>query len=291
MLASLAATDTQAVAPWMLLFAFWASLALTLLKIGELIIAGFRRPRLDLRLTQDVLFRLIDPGECLFCNSVLLAWNGPVVIVDATLKLEKTDSPTKSFPLKVIQVGEKVKSTGPLAEHFFHGSSPIAHVAESDPQRVLYLCVQEKYQDQSRRLVQDFQKKVLDYKQELIGVASTGAKSPSEISQEFPRRVSQIVDETLPLMIDVVQLEPGEYRLSLEVWFKNPKSRLKRISKSLSAITFAVASDVREALKTALRQTLLVTASNLILDKQDLVIYPQYIPNQIQPAEAKQTRW
>jgi hypothetical protein len=143
MLGSLAAMETQALASWMLLFAFWASLALTLLKIGELLIAATRRPRLDLHLTQDVFFRLIDAGECVFCNSVLLAWNGPLVIVDSTVKLEKTDSPTKTFPLKILQVGEKVKSTGPLPEHFFRSSSPISHVAESEPQRVLYLCVQE----------------------------------------------------------------------------------------------------------------------------------------------------
>src|SRR6266481_5203336 len=105
---ALAAMDTQALAPWMLRFAFWASLALTLLKVGELIMAAIRRPRLDLHLTQDVSFRLIDLGECLFCNLVLLAWNGPVVIVDSTVKLEKTDSPTKMFPLKILLVGEKV---------------------------------------------------------------------------------------------------------------------------------------------------------------------------------------
>src|SRR5207248_5257248 len=133
------------------------------------------RPSLDFHLTQDVFFRLSELGECLFCNSVLLAWNGPVVIVDSTVKLEKTDSPTKTFPLKILQLGEKVRSnTGPLPDHFFHSSSPITHVAESDPQRVLYLCVQEKYQDQSRRLVENFQRKVLDYKQELIGLASAG---------------------------------------------------------------------------------------------------------------------
>lgn len=286
MLSTLAAMDSQAVAPWMLQFAFWASLALTLLKIGELIIGAIRRPRLDLHLTQDIFFRLVDLGECLFCNSVLLAWNGPVVIVDSIVKLEKTDSPTKSFPLKVLQVGEKVKSTGPLPEHFFYSSSPISHVAESDPQRVLYLCVQEKYQDQSRRLVQEFQRKVLDFKQELIERASTGAEDPSQASQELARRVNQIVDETLPLMMEVVQLEPGHYRLTLEVQFKNPKSRFRRISKSRSAIAFAVASEVREVLRTALRQTLLVTATNLILDKQAPVVYPQYTPNEIAPTKA-----
>jgi hypothetical protein len=126
----------------------------------------------------------------------------------------------------------------------------------------------------------------LGFKQELIELASAGAEDPSQASQELARRVNQIVDETLPLMMEVLQLEPGQYRLSLEVQFKNPKSRFRRMSKSRSAIAFSVAPEVREVFRTALRQTLLVTATNLILDQQAPVVYPEYVPNEIQPTEA-----
>src|SRR5258708_1256663 len=82
---------------------------LTGLKIAELIIRSIRRPRLDVRLTPDAFFRLNDHGETLFCNTVLLAWNGPILITGTRAVLEKTDSPVKSFPFKVLEFGEKVK--------------------------------------------------------------------------------------------------------------------------------------------------------------------------------------
>jgi hypothetical protein len=178
--------DTSPLPLWTLYFAFWASLALTVLKILELTFVAFRSPRLDVRVTREAFFRLTDWGETLFFNSILLAWNGPVLILDSRATLLKTDAATKAFPLRILQVGEKVRSAGgPFPDHFFHSSSPISHVAESDPQRVLYFCVQEKYEEASRNVVNEFRKRVLDYKQEMVSqLGITSPEQRSELSQE-----------------------------------------------------------------------------------------------------------
>jgi hypothetical protein len=113
---------------WMITFAFWASLILTLIKIVEAIISALRQPSLNFSLTREVFFRLTEFGEALFCNPVLLAWNGPVLISSITAQLKKIDSPQKTFPLKVLAFGEKVRGQGPFADHYFHSKSPIAHI-------------------------------------------------------------------------------------------------------------------------------------------------------------------
>jgi hypothetical protein len=273
--------ETPPLPLWTLYFAFWASLGLTVLKIAELAFAAFRSARLDLRLTREAFFRLTDYGETLFFNSVLLAWNGPVLILDSKATLLKTDSATKAFPLRILQVGEKVKSTGgPFPDHFFHSSSPISHVAESDPQRVLYFCVQDKYEEASRNVVNDFRKRVLDYKQEVVSkLGSTSAEERSELSQEILRNINRLVDESLARMMELVQLEPGEYKLTLEVTFRNPKSRFRSDSTSTSSVAFSIGQDVRDQFRTNLQQTLRVSATNLILDQQTPVIYPDYSPS------------
>src|SRR6266496_2424122 len=92
------ASNPQTMALWMVYFAFWASLVLAILKIFEFALRATRFPRLDARLTSDVFFRLIDHGECLFCNSVLLAFNGPVLITETRVTLKKTDHAVKVFP-------------------------------------------------------------------------------------------------------------------------------------------------------------------------------------------------
>src|SRR6267143_1336631 len=93
-----AASNPQTLALWMVYFAFWTSLILGLLKIIEFAVKATRFPRLDARLTSDVFFRLTDFGESLFCNAVLLSFNGPVLITNTRVTLTKTDSAVKVFP-------------------------------------------------------------------------------------------------------------------------------------------------------------------------------------------------
>ena len=189
----------------------------------------------------------------------------------------------KSFPFKVLEFGEKVKGTGPLPDHYFHSRSAITHLAESKPQRTLYFCVQEKYQDKSRKAVADFQKQVLDYKQEVLAkAANLPADGRDALRQEILGKVNQIVDANLPLMMELIQLEPGEYTLNMEVVYQNPKSRLLCRKKCVSsAIKFSIGPEVRDRFRVNLRQTMLVAASNLILDQQNLIIYPEYQPLQM----------
>lgn len=274
--------ETQQILPWMVKFAFWASVILTVFKIVELIVRFVRTPRLDVRLTPDVFFRLNDWGETLFCNSVLLSWNGPIVIVETRAILDKIDSPTKSFPFKVIQFGQKVKGAGPLPDHYFHSRSAICHLAESKPKQSLYLCVQEKYEDKSREAIENFRKEVLEYKQEVLAKAATlQPEGKDPLRQEVLGMVNKIVDKNLPLMMELIQLEPGQYRLRLEVDYKNPKARIIcRKTTVPSSIEFLVGKDVRDHFRVNLRQSLHVAATNLILDQQSTVIYPEYQPLQ-----------
>jgi hypothetical protein len=263
---------------WMVLFAFWASLVLTLVKIGEALISAFRQPRLNLHLTQDVFFRLTDFGEALFCNPVLLAWNGPVLISTVTACLTKTDAPQKSFPLKVLAFGEKVRGQGPIADHYFHSKSPIAHVAPGLPQRAVYLCVQEQYEGKTKLAIESFRKKILDYKAELL--AKAGAQQLD--NQEVVKVLVKAVDNGLTELMDLVQLEPGRYKLVVQIGYSNPASRfLNRSKLTQSSVSFVVEPHVRDYLRTNLRETLMTGATNTVLDQNHLIRYPEYQPTEI----------
>ncbi len=162
----------------------------------------------------------------------------------------------------------------------------MSHLAASNPQRPLYFCVQEKYEDQSRREAAEFRRKVLDYKQTVLAKASNpAADQGSTLNQEILRNVNQIVDSSLPRMMELIQLEPGRYKLTLEVRYRNPRSRFfRRLTATSSAITFSIGPDVREVFRVNLRQVLLVGATNLILDQQTPFIWPEYNPLEVQEA-------
>jgi hypothetical protein len=279
--------------PWMIQFAFWASLVLTILKLLELIQRATLQPHLDLRLTREVFFRLIDAGEALFCHAVLLARNGAVLVCETNATLKKLDRPEKTFPLKVVAFGEKVKGTGPLSDFYFHSTSPLAHVPEALPQRPVYLCVQEQYHDRTQAAVTRFQKNVLDLKERLETELAANQVRSTEDNVEMLRGINPIVDNSLTEIMDIVQLEPGRYQLTLQVGYQNPSSRFWRRKKDVkSMITFIVDPQVREVLRSRLRNTLTTGASNTLLGQTQTIIYPEYQPLEIleidaTPAESK----
>jgi hypothetical protein len=271
-------TTSTSLPEWMIYFAFWTSAVLFVLKLAEFLYYVGRAPRVDARLTQDVFFRLTtDWGETLFCNAVLLGWNGASLITDCRLTLKRTDTVVKVFPFKVLGFGEKVKGTGPLPDHYFPSASPLRHVPESDPQRILYLCVQQAYQEKSRSVATEFNNKVLEYKQLLLQQAPEAPVS----EQDALKKVNEIVDASLSSMIELVQIEPGNYIVSLEVDYVDPKSKFRRKKTSHSAIKFRIGADLKDVFRVNLRQTLLVAATNLIKDQQVPVIYPEYVPHDV----------
>ena len=83
-------------------------------------------------------------------------------------------------------------------------------------------------------------------------------------------------------MMDIVQLEAGRYNLKLQIEYRNPSSRLWHRSKQTESIVkFVVDPEVRDLLRSSLRNTLGISASNFILGQTQNVMYPEYQPRDI----------
>jgi hypothetical protein len=143
---------------WAQVVALATSLALAAIQIFQFT----RRPHLEVHLTRDLFFRLINQGEALFCKAVLLARNGPVLVRDVQPVLRRFD-PTgkrsqaeKLFPLDVWRHGESVRGSNIMADHHFFGSSPLAYIEADSPQRAVYLCLQREYWGRQKAIADQF---------------------------------------------------------------------------------------------------------------------------------------
>jgi hypothetical protein len=236
-------------------FAFFASLVLAFIKVWD-----WASPaELHVRVTRDLFFRLIESGEALFCNAILLARNRPVLIRSVQAELHKLNAPKKSFPLDIVQFGEKTKNQGVIADHFFYTSSPLAHVPASVPQRTVYFCIQPSYRETLRKQVDSFQRGVLAVKERIIREQTT--VSDVEVLTELMR----LVDAHAPTIMEAVQIEEGDYELRLKVEYEDTTRRLFRVKKdAFSAVEFSMGPDVRDVIRANLRHTLLLSGSNVL---------------------------
>lgn len=261
---------------WAQILSLSVALFLALLRAIEF----FKFPKLYVRLTRDMFFRLIEDGETLFCHAVLLARNGPVLIRDIDLTLKRKGNRARAeklFPIQILRFGEKVKGPALTAEHHFFSSSPLLYLPENQPLRAVYLGVQREYHPRQRRAVENFAARIIALKSNYsqISTQAIDAETADRVLQEL----DEIINDSYREMVGLIQLEAGEYEVSIEVRYENPGSRLwKKLESSNSTITFAVEEQLLSTWKAQLNGVLRATAKNILTDSKDLIVFPEFLP-------------
>jgi hypothetical protein len=259
---------------------FVVTLLLAVLKILE----TFPRPKLNVNVTRDIFFRLADYGEALFCNAVLLASNGPVLILDVipTLKrLRGTDHvqrAEKTFPLYVLNHGEKVRGTQLIAENHFFGSSPLFYLASNSPLRAVYLCLQKEYAESQRLAVDAFVSEIQKFRIENNSADLSDPNVTATILADLTTRT----EKHYHAIINLMELEVGDYELQLVVKYESPQRWIWKEKKTASSrIRFSVDQILLDNLKTGLRSTLLTRGQQIVTDSTPQWSYPELVPTKI----------
>jgi hypothetical protein len=262
------------------------NLAITLALAGIRAVEFLRRGTLEVRITRDCFFRLTDYGEALFVHGVLLARNGPVLIQDVAVKLKRlaprgTTVAEKSFPLTIIGHGEKVKGPAFTAEHHFYGMSPLLYVAGPSTLRPVYHCQHAEYKDRQRQAVLDFEQELRQYRQKF----NTTLQTETQLLQDL----DVIIRPHYNTMCGLIQLESGQYELSLSIKYEKCGSMIwRRHATTESYIYFSVDEAGLKAYKESLVNTLNTEAGNIVRATNNPVVYPVYSPKDFTEAKRKQ---
>lgn len=280
MLSLIAQSGQNATEPnWMLWVAFVLGIFNTALIAGPALNWLLKDAKLDFRLTLEVFFRLIEEGESLFANAAIVPEGAAVKLTDVTLTLTKTDSPTKSYPVKVIAFGTKAPSSQPSAQHLFYTKSPYHYMPENQVLRPLWHCVLGSYCKQIKEQFTAFDEFLLELARQGSKAQKAGqtiAGVDQQVAAEISKRVVAIMEH--------VQLEAGTFSLSAEVSYQARAGRLRRriTRKAKSSIIFKVEEKIKDDMKASLAPALLNIAYNTLLGKSLSVGYPEYAPVDVQ---------
>jgi hypothetical protein len=272
-------TEPSSLPDWMIIFAFTASLVLTILKIGEGILSAVRKSTLEVALTREVFFRIFDTGEALYTNAVLVAYGVGALIKDIRASLKKEDGATKEFTLRVAQIGEKFRSAEGFYQFSFYSSSPLAFIPENNPQRQVYICEHLSYSDATKQEFQRFQQALFQIKEKYNPVPTEDVARAAELVSEL----NDTVAAACASVMDKIQLEPGRYTLSLTVTYRQ-KGRYLPISVTKTArsgIQFVVEDYAREFLRSSVSEYLGQKAVQFLLNKTDTLRSPEYAPTSV----------
>lgn len=270
---------------WMLLFSFSVALLWTVVRLIELLIRIFRGSCLDFKLTKEIFLRLLEQGECFFAHGVFISYYGGVLIGNIEATLRKENGSKKEFPLEIVQFGEKYRGDQGLSQYYFQTTSPLEFVSENDTKRPVFLCALKTYSDSLKKISYDFQSAIIKYKTETDQqIKELSQEEMTVILNGLWVGINKLIDDTHARIMDNVQIEPGNYELSMKIKYKTkgkivPSYTFKEVS---SAINYKIDNTVRDQIRWQLRRLLLTYALNILLNKSEPLFYPEYAPIEVE---------
>lgn len=270
---------------WMIVFAFIASLVLTIFKVLEGIFKAVRKSNLEIALTREVFFRILETGEALYLNAVLVAYDVGALITDINASLKKEDGATKEFIMKVAQIGEKYRSSEGLYQFSFHSSSPLVFIPENNPQRQVYICEHASYAEATRQEFQRFQQKLFQLKEKYNVISNTDEAQMTQLVQEM----KDATNSACASIMDKIQIEAGEYSLTLTVTYRQKGKYLPMFitKKAKSRIQFVVDNYARDMMRYSLNEYLQKKSYQFATNQSERIATPEYSPSDVVELSAK----
>jgi len=272
-----AAAEAQTFPNGMLWFSFIASLTLTLAAATEVILRLTRRPTLSVLLTRDVFFRILESGESIYANAIIVSYGSGALIQNVTASLKKEDGATKEFKLRVAQVGEKARMQDGTHKYSFHSTSPLAFIPPGNPQRQAFVCEYEDYARETNDCFQRHLQGLFRITHE-IRSASPPHSAPFDV---YTSEAKKLASKSTADIMDNIQIEKGEYSLTISIEYSHEsggliKSRLRTAS---STIKFCVEDYAKELIRNSLEVYLM--NRNPQPDSQVFNPAPEYSPSKV----------
>jgi hypothetical protein len=261
---------------WAVLFAFTVGAIATLLEIIRFAVYLAKQPHLEVRLTKQVFIRLIEKGECFFCNAVILGRHGPIEIRDAFFVLRRLGESKKTFRLTVTDIGAKTPSAGPIAGLSFYTTSPLEFVVSENTFRPVIVAALEEHRASIRGTFGSFDDKVYEKRDELLQRSPASDADEQSIRQEVGTFLETHVAETVDSICDFVQMEPGTYEIELKVRYVPLRRLFRRQQTASSKVQFEMDRNYRKIFRRQIRNTLLVRGGNILFSKDASYLFPEF---------------
>jgi len=163
---------------------------------------------------------------------------------------------------------------------------PLLYVAAASTQRPVYRCLHAEYKDRQQQAFAAFDQEFFRYKREIEeAIAKQQPKSGADVAKELER----IVRLHYATMCGLVQLESGEYDLTLTIKYEKIGILVWKRHRSTSSYGYFTVDDTGlNAYKDRLLNVLYLRADNILKGKNDTIQYPVYKPKHF--IEAKEQR-
>ncbi len=260
---------------------------------GYQIYRQFRGANLRVRLTPELFFRISTGfGETVFVKPVLLAENGNILVEAVKGKLRRTTpGSTKEWEIEFKRFGEVVRNPNDvISNHYFYSSGSLHFLVQNIPHRAVYMGNPKGYSAEFMKLVSELSNKTIELQNTLpsrltalANIAKLQDLSPQDQQEirDASTRMSQLGQEYASKLVDQIQLEEGDYDLTVTIEYRALGGIWRKKKDTFSKVGFTVDDTARSKMKGAFPRALSAEMTNVIFGTTLTVVNPEYGPTNI----------
>lgn len=249
--------------PFVKYFTFFMSSIVTIIIIYKFVMEVVFKPRLSVLLTKEIFCRMLETGESVYTNVILLSNEQSSLITDIQGKLDYVNpvSGTKmSFPLELHQIGEKFRKDDGSICFSFDSSSPLSHVIKEIPsyKTIIFLIKDNKNSIQNHCI--EFRKTAYDLLNQLK------PEDDDIVSGAIIEKLDTLRQTYITSLSTALKLDVGDYTFSLNVTYKQKRIWHKNKTKhAVASVRFRIGSDFKSVISNGIEWYL----SDIMLSHSD----------------------
>ncbi|MBS1722030.1 MAG: hypothetical protein JSS66_03365 [Armatimonadetes bacterium] len=186
----------------------------------------------------------------------------------------------KRFALRLENIGSvKQEASKPLGEFHFHTSSPIHFIAADVEEYVVYRCTVDEFDQRTVAAIANLREKVIAFGQSVKETLDKEGEPNTAEQDQLMKRFDKIVEESSVAMMETVQLDEGEYELTIEITYRGKKGKgwgRARIAKS--SVRFRFGKEFRDQVKSSIKSCVEALGRMIVRGEAEPIPYPEYHP-------------
>ena len=274
-------------------FMFAVTATWTQYQFISVVTKALKSATLFVELTTKCFWRLTESGEVLFPQCVMFSSNGPCQIEDIALSLTRQGEGhgKKLFPLRLENVGViKQEQSKPMGEFHFHTSSPIHFIGADQEEHPVYRCTVDEFDARIVKVVEELRRNVEEFAADVRKTSGGTPEFSQEDQDKAMERFKSIVRQSTNSIMETVQIDEGEYELSIVVKYRGRKGLgWSQTKTAQSSMAFIFSSDFRGITRTNVERCLATLGRIAIKEEWEEIVYPEYYPKPLRQSSVRRS--
>lgn len=249
-----------------------------------------KKAKINLIITNDIFFRIINEGESLFAIIIIIGENKLVRIVDLNVNLENNKD-NRKITFKIKRVGKNRETDSPFQDFSFYSTSVYDFISPNESKTLVLHAVENDKSTEINKAFLKFDSEVITLLKEVTNIKLIQeGKEKNDKQRELFQNLNKLREDCLTTILQNIKIVDGKYTLTVKLQYRSLGGNgfwfLKRLYQQKTCCVLEkkllTIENSSEKIKNGLNILLWENASNLLGFPIQKLLWPQINPSEVE---------